>query len=84
MLVMFTEDTVIYPRETAWFGYFDSKMELLKMEDTDLYKDDYIGLKELNVGKKIEFVSIKGNHLQFTKKDIENTFIPFLTGNGQE
>ena len=78
MLVMFELDTVLYPRETAWFGYYDAQGNLLSMEETELYQQDYIGLQELNEANKITFVPIDGNHLQFTYQNIMDIFVPFL------
>ena len=43
---MFEDDTMIIPKETAWFGFYDVDGEtLVKMEDSDFYKQDYIGMK---------------------------------------
>lgn len=78
MLVMFDADTVIYPKETAWFQSLDEKGNVLPLNGTDFYNDDYIGVKALNEAGKIQFVSLPGDHLQFTTDDIKNTFIPFL------
>jgi palmitoyl-protein thioesterase len=79
MLVMFEQDTVIYPKETAWFqSLAEDGKTVLPLNATTFYQDDYIGVKELNEAGKIQFVSIDGDHLQFSEDDIKNTFIPFL------
>ena len=79
MLVMFTADTMVYPKESEWFQTLDSKdKNVVPLEDSDFYKNDLIGLKSLNDAKKVQFISIDGDHLQFSKDDINNTFIPFL------
>merc|ERR1719361_280854 len=80
MLVMFEQDTMVYPKESEWFQTLDSSdKSLVALEDTDFYKNDLIGLKTLNEANKVQFVSIDGDHLQFSKTDITDTFIPFLT-----
>jgi len=80
MLVMFTQDTMVYPKESEWFQTLDSHdKSVVPLEDSDFYKNDLIGLKALNDAKKVQFISIEGDHLQFSKDDINNTFIPFLT-----
>ena len=48
------------------------------MKDQDVYKNDLFGLKTLDEAGKIHMHTIKGQHLQFTKEDIENIFVPFL------
>ena len=75
---MFSEDTMIYPKETAWFQSLNEKGEVMKLEDSDWYKNDVIGLKTLNEAGKLTFTEFKGDHLQFTTDDIKNTLIPFL------
>ena len=78
MFVMFEDDTVVYPKESAWFQTLDSDGKLLALNQTDFWNNDYIGLKSLHEAGKAHFVSVPGNHLQFTTQDIEETFIPFL------
>lgn len=75
---MFSEDTMIYPKETAWFQGLDKHGNVMKLEDSDFYKNDYIGLKSLNEAKKITWSEIQGDHLQFTTEYIKETVIPFL------
>lgn len=79
MLVMFEKETVLYPKESAWFQSLAEDGEtLLPLNATAFYQDDYIGVKALNEAGKIQFVSIDGDHLQFDQYDVTDTFIPFL------
>ncbi len=39
------------------------KGKYIAMEDQDIYKNDIFGLKTVNEAKKIEMVTVKGNHL---------------------
>lgn len=78
MFVMFSEDTMVYPKESEWFQQVDKKGNLLALNETDFYNSDYIGLKTLNEAGKVTFGKVEGDHLQFTEDDITNTFIPFL------
>ena len=48
------------------------------IEDSAFYKDDLIGLRSLIEAGKVEYVSIVGDHLEFSEADIDNYFIPFL------
>eukprot|EP00331_Platyophrya_macrostoma_P025641 CAMPEP_0176439920 /NCGR_PEP_ID=MMETSP0127-20121128/20253_1 /TAXON_ID=938130 /ORGANISM="Platyophrya macrostoma, Strain WH" /LENGTH=220 /DNA_ID=CAMNT_0017824327 /DNA_START=239 /DNA_END=901 /DNA_ORIENTATION=- len=81
MLVKFDGDFTIYPKETAWFEYFDENLNLQSMNQTKLYQEDYIGLKSLDQSGKVTKIALPGAHLRFTESDIENTFIPFLKSN---
>lgn len=56
----------------------DKDKNVVALEDSDWYKNDVLGLKTLNDDKKVQFISIDGDHLQFSKDDINNTFVPFL------
>ena len=76
--MMFTQDTMVYPKESEWFWEFDENKNLLKVENTDLYKNDEIGLKVLMDANKVDFVSVEGDHLQFSHDDLNNTIIPAL------
>ena len=78
LLGMFTEDTMIYPKETAWFQGLDKNGKVQALEESDFYKNDNIGLKTLNEAGKIKFDKIEGDHLQFTTTYIKETVIPFL------
>ena len=64
MLVKFEGDTVIYPKESAWFQSLapDGKT-VLPLNGTNFYNDDYIGVRELNEAGKIQWVSLPGDHL---------------------
>ena len=48
------------------------------MEDQDIYTNDTFGLKTMNESGKVKVVLVEGDHLQFSKADISNTFVPFL------
>lgn len=77
-LIMFTNDTMIIPKETAWFGYYDENNNIQSVLNSDFYKKDLIGFKTLNEKRRINFDSINGDHLQFTQKDVEEKMIPYL------
>ena len=79
LLIKFEDDTMIIPKETAWFGFYDKDGEtLVKMEDMDFYKNDYIGMRRLNEKGNVIFESFPGDHLQFNHTQIDNVIIPAL------
>lgn len=78
MLVMFTEDSVVYPKESEWFQELNSFMKVEPLEKSAFYQSDLIGLKTLNDAGKVQFVPIVGDHLQFTDQDVTDIFVPFL------
>jgi len=81
MLVMFTEDSMVYPKESEWFWQGSEETGALVMQDvkdSKFYKEDFIGLRALDEANKVSYVTIEGDHLQFSNDDISNTFVPFL------
>lgn len=76
--MMFSQDTMVYPKESEWFQELDKLGRVTPLEESDFYKNDYIGVKALNEAGKIQFVEVDGDHLQFSQEDIDNTIIPFL------
>jgi len=64
VLIMFTEDTMVIPKETAHFGFFkDSKRdEIVALEDSNIVKNDLIGIKALVDQGKVYKHVFKGEH----------------------
>eukprot|EP01132_Coremiostelium_polycephalum_P008250 gene8250-10138_t len=83
IMVMFTEDTMVIPRESEWFGWYEpgSSVDLLPMEKTDIYIEDWIGLQELDNSGRITKIPCAGDHLQFTDEWFNTTLIPYLNNN---
>jgi len=67
-LIKFTEDTMVIPRESEWFGAFKegAEAEIVPMEQQPLYKEDWIGLQQLNKTNRLDLLACPGDHLQFT------------------
>ena len=78
MFIMFANDTMIYPKETAWFWQLQADESITPVTETDFYKNDLIGLKTLNEAGKVKFVEWIGDHLQFSYEQIQNVLAPFL------
>jgi len=68
VLVMAQDDTIVVPRETEWFGFYEdgSLDKVLIMNETVWYKEDRFGLKTLDEAGKIDYFSSPGQHLRFT------------------
>ncbi|XP_050227520.1 uncharacterized protein LOC126677108 [Mercurialis annua] len=80
VLIMFENDSVLIPKETSWFGYYPdgSFKTVLPVEQTKLYEEDWIGLKELNEAGRVHFVNVTGGHLGISKSDMKKEVVPFL------
>ncbi|CAA0823114.1 alpha/beta-Hydrolases superfamily protein [Striga hermonthica] len=80
VLIMFEHDTVLIPKETAWFGYYPNGIFdlILRPQQTELYTDDWIGLKTLDDSGRLKFISVAGNHLGISKNDMKKHVVPYL------
>ncbi|XP_033360772.1 palmitoyl-protein thioesterase 1 [Bombus vosnesenskii] len=69
VLVKFTNDTIVKPTETEMFGFYKPGQGSLiqTLEQSDLYREDRLGLKMLHDSGRIHFLHVHGNHLQFTE-----------------
>ncbi len=75
---MFSNDTMIYPKETAWFQELRPDGSLLPTTETAFYLEDWLGLKTLNEAGKVHFIEWPGDHLQFSMQQVETVIAPFL------
>jgi palmitoyl-protein thioesterase len=68
VLVKFENDTMVEPRESEWFGFYKpgQSSELFSLQESDLYKQDKLGLKTLDEQGRIHLLSVPGEHLQFS------------------
>ncbi|CAL1375915.1 unnamed protein product [Linum trigynum] len=80
VLIMFEEDEVIVPKETAWFGFYpDGEFNpVLPVQQTRLYQEDWIGLKQMNEEGRVQFVKVPGGHLGISDSDLKQYVIPHL------
>ncbi|KAL2611865.1 hypothetical protein R1flu_023557 [Riccia fluitans] len=84
-LIKFEADAVLYPADTAWFGFFGANdfRKVLPAVETDLYKEDWIGLKTLDEAGRVAFLSVPGGHLAITEAEMQEMVVPYLLPNFQ-
>ncbi|KAH7351709.1 hypothetical protein KP509_19G011100 [Ceratopteris richardii] len=83
VLIMFENDKVLIPKETAWFGFYEENnfktiLSANEVRKTDLYKDDWIGLRALNEAGKVTWLSLPGGHLHITEAEMMTHIVPYL------
>ncbi|KAK7252691.1 hypothetical protein RIF29_36827 [Crotalaria pallida] len=81
VLIMFEQDTVLIPKETSWFGYYqDGSFDIvLPPQETNLYIEDWIGLRTLDEAGRVRFISVPGGHLGISEKDMKKYVVPYLS-----
>ncbi|KRZ32127.1 Palmitoyl-protein thioesterase 1 [Trichinella pseudospiralis] len=81
VMVKFTRDSMVVPPESSWFGFYapGQAIDVIPLKETELYKNDRLGLLQMEKDGKLHFLEINGDHLQFTEKffisEIVNKFI---------
>ncbi|XP_069128388.1 palmitoyl-protein thioesterase 1-like [Argopecten irradians] len=82
VMVKFTQDTVVMPIETEWFGFYKpgQDKEVVPLQNTPLYTEDWLGLKAMDDAKRLHFLSYPDDHLKFTKQFfIKEIIKPYLS-----
>jgi len=81
VLVMFSNDTMVIPKESAWFTFYKpgQDKEIIPLEQSVLYLTDRLGLKVLEESGRLHFLSVHGDHLQFSEEWFLNEIVhPYL------
>ena len=72
VLVLFSKDVTVVPKESAWFGSYAPEDEtpgektIIPMRMQELYVHDTIGLKRLDRKGGVVFKACDGAHMQLT------------------
>ncbi|KAG7884322.1 hypothetical protein KL938_002194 [Ogataea parapolymorpha] len=65
VMVMFSKDDMLVPKETAWFCDLDPDSgEIIPFNETSSFQDDLIGIKTLYEQNKIDFLTISDSHMK--------------------
>ncbi|ELU18250.1 hypothetical protein CAPTEDRAFT_166676 [Capitella teleta] len=81
VMVKFLKDTMVEPKDSEWFGFYHpgQAKTTFTLQESDLYKEDKLGLKSMDSDGKLHFLSIDGDHLRFSDEWlIENIIQKFL------
>jgi len=74
-MYMFSNDTTVVPKESAYFYEVNTATEkVTKLQNRDLYREDWLGLKWLDEQGRLDFDIIDGGHMQFDDETLSNVF----------
>lgn len=65
VLVKFTNDVTVVPRDSAWFGFFNGSCTI-PLKEQPMYVEDWIGLRTLDETDRLLLEECPGQHMQFT------------------
>lgn len=80
ILIKAEKDTMVYPSEGEHWGHFaaGSLKKVLPMRETEWYKSDLFGLKTVDEAGKILFNSTAGDHLDFSRAELDGWLRQFV------
>ena len=74
-MYMFSDDTTVIPKESAYFyDYNTTSEEITKLRDRDMYAEDWIGLKYLDEKRRLDFRVAEGEHMRFAEGVLDDCF----------
>ncbi|KAF2450339.1 alpha/beta-hydrolase [Karstenula rhodostoma CBS 690.94] len=75
VMYVFEEDTTVIPKESGWFAHVNaSSGEVTGLRDRKIYKEDWIGLRELDEKGGLEFKTTEGGHMQLSDEVLTEVF----------
>lgn len=84
VMLMFEEDLTVVPKESAWFAEVNRTTgEITLLENRDIYKEDWIGLKSLGEKGKLEYLTIPGRHMELSDEGLKVLFKIYLGPGGK-
>ncbi|CAG9316784.1 unnamed protein product [Blepharisma stoltei] len=79
VLLKFTQDEIVDPPESEWFGYYAlNSQTLLPWNETLDYTNNLLGFKDLDAQGKIVRLSLNSGHLDFTQQEYTEMVVPYL------
>ncbi|KAH8911262.1 alpha/beta-hydrolase [Coniochaeta sp. PMI_546] len=73
VMYMFEDDTTVIPKESAWFEEVNGT-EVTPLRARKLYREDWIGLRELDRKGGLRFRTTPGEHMQIDEEVLKETF----------
>ena len=75
VLVLFTEDKTVVPKESAWFGSYATSTEdgmehqsIIPMRLQPVYMQDTFGLRTLDEKGDVKLVACAGEHMRLSEE----------------
>lgn len=77
VMYMFEDDTTVIPKQTSWFTEVNGT-ETIPLRKQTQYKEDWLGLRQLDSKGGLRFRSITGDHMQITLDVLKEVMSDFL------
>lgn len=78
-MYVFEDDKTVIPKESGWFAHVNATSgNVTHLRDRKIYKEDWVGLKELDRKDGLVFRSAPGEHMRLTDKVLSEAFRDFF------
>jgi len=82
ILIKLEEDTMVVPKESSWFGYYNGsdKSVVLPLRELPIYTEDWIGLQILDKSGRIILKETPGPHMHISLQYLDEEILqPYLS-----
>ena len=80
VMYVFENETTVVPKWSGWFDEFNlTSAKRTKLQDRDLYKEDWLGLRWLDERGRLVFKETEGGHMTLTVKLLMDTFTEYFS-----
>lgn len=85
VMIMFADDDTVVPKVSSHFGEFNfTSGQTTRLEDRPIFKEDWIGLRELADRNGLKYVTIAGAHMRFNESTFLQIVETFLANKQEE
>lgn len=78
VLVKYANDISVIPNESAHFGFCDKNGKALKLEETELFQKDRLGLKKMKENGKLIMLEAPMEHLELDEMWFRKNILTIL------
>lgn len=67
VMILWKNDTFVKPRESCHFKFYapGQDVDIMTLRSSQIYQEDWIGLKALDDKRNLHFLEMSGNHMDF-------------------
>lgn len=79
-MYIFDDDKTVVPKWSGWFSEYNATSEKrTKLQDRNLYKEDWLGLKWLDERDRLDFRNITGGHMSLSDRILKDAFRTYFS-----
>ena len=84
VMYIFEDDVTVLPKQSGWFDDVDPETgELIKLRQSTTYKEDWLGLRELDEKGRLVFETTPGEHMRLSDGAVLKAFKKYFAPPGQ-